>query len=127
MVPLFVQWLYFDAPRAHTVFFRDLLTALYNYFSISLLTQTLLDPWRHDAVDMSRLPLAEWGRAMANNFVSRFIGFMLRLAVIMTGLITLFITFIIAAIYTLAWYALPLLLILSFFYGIAIMLGGFNA
>lgn len=126
MVGLFVQWLYLDAPRAHTVFFRDLMSALFSYFSIPLLTQTLLDPWRHDAVDMSRLPIAYWGRAFMDNFVSRLIGFFLRFGVIVSGLIVMGVTFVFAAVYTVLWYLLPFILLASIFYGFSMIIGGSN-
>jgi hypothetical protein len=126
MVVLFVQWLYFDAPKANTAFFGELITAFFHYFSITLLGRTLFDPWRHDATDMSRLPLSQWGSAFLNNLVSRLIGFLLRIGTILIGLLFITITVIVGALYIVAWYALPILLLLSIFYGFSLMIGGLH-
>lgn len=126
MIGLFIQWLYLDAPKQHVASMRAVVTALFQYFSISLLTSTLLDPWRHDAIDLQRLPLNRMGEAIVNNVASRLIGLIMRLGVIGVGFLSIFIFSLGAIIFTFAWYALPLLLLLSILYGFNLMIGVMN-
>lgn len=126
MVGLFIEWLYSDAPQRFFVFLKELTLAVYNYFSISLLASTLINPWRHDTVDLQRLPIRMWGQAIINNVVSRFIGLTLRLSVIFAGMVALGIIMIGSLLFMLAWYGLPLLLIASMVYGATLMIGGIS-
>ncbi len=123
MTGLFLQWLYFDAPASFWDWRRRLSAALLSFFSVSLLSKTLFDPWRHDQVDVSRLPLKDRLQAIGNNFISRFIGFTLRVWVIGIGFFLVagiaFATFI----FTLAWYILPVLLLVSIGYGLKLLVG----
>ena len=124
MPGLFVQWLYLDAPSAYFGYIQDIVFGLYKYFSIDLLTKTLFSPWRHDAVDMSRLPIRFWGQAIAANLISRTIGFFVRAGVIVSGCLFIFVTSIGAVIFIISWYLLPVLMIVSVIYGISLIVQG---
>lgn len=127
MAGLFVQWLYRDAPKAYLVVLVQVIDSLYNYFSIPLLTRTLFDPWRHDAVEVSRLPMTYWLQAFGRNLVSRGIGFCVRLATICAGLGIVCVFWVGTLVFLLAWYLLPLLMLLSILFGFRLILGGMYA
>lgn len=125
MTGLFLQWLYIDAPSAYWGYRKQLNTALYSFFSISLLSKTLFYPWRHDTVDSSRLPVNQRFQVMSNNFISRFIGFTLRVWTIGIGFFSMAMVSLGTALFIIAWYLLPLLLLVSVGYGIKLIVGGF--
>ena len=87
------------------------------------MTKTLFAPYRHDAVDMNRLPIRFWGQAMLNNLVSRSVGFVLRLGVIMAGVVSIVVVGIGSIIFTVMWFCLPVLLLASIIYGIVLLAG----
>lgn len=119
-----MTWLYIDAPRSYSGYIRELLFGIYEYFSISLLTRTLFAPYRHDAVDISKLPFSYWGRAIAENVVSRSVGFILRSFVISTGTVVLVSVGIGSILFLLGWFLLPFLLVSSIVYGLTLLAGG---
>jgi hypothetical protein len=127
MAGLFIQWLYFDAPRAYLGYAKGITVALYNFFSLPLLMSTLFSPWRHDSVPLANLPMQYWAQAIGNNVVSRFIGFSVRFFTIILGLATLFLITLGTICFYALWYALPLLLLGSLYYGFMLTLGGSNA
>ncbi len=120
---LFLQWLYSDAPAAYWQYRKQLSAAFFSFFSISLLSKTLFDPWRHDQIDVSRLPLKERFQAMGNNAMSRFIGFTLRVWVILIGFGLIGAITIGTILFLIAWYLLPLLLLVTMGYGFKLLLG----
>lgn len=124
MVALFFDWFYADAPRAYLNNGKAVTLALYNYFSLPLLLSTLFAPWRKDAVDMSRVPIRLWYQVFLNNTISRFIGFLVRMAVILAGAVVLFIMTLGLCLFLVVWYLMPLLMIASIVYGMSIIVRG---
>ncbi len=122
---LFLTWLWGDAPVSFWRTYQELLSAVANYFSLPFLLKTLIDPWRHDQVGLSRLPLSAWSQAILNNIVSRFIGLMVRGSVILAGLVVLFFLAVGGFLALIIWYALPLLLVGSMVYGLMLISRGF--
>ena len=123
---LFIEWVYIDAPRIFIETFRQFIISLNRYFSINLLITTLFDPWRHDATDISRLPIRYWAQAIISNGVSRLIGFTVRFFVILIGVIGIGLTGIAGGLFLLAWYILPVLMVVSVVFGFYLISGGFN-
>lgn len=123
MAFLFLQWFYSDAPRRGAREGVRILANLTSFFSIPLLLTSLFAPWRRDTISLDRLPVRYWTQAILNNVVSRFIGFFIRLAVIVAGSCVLALALVAGVCIMVAWYGLPLLLIASFVYGVT-LLGG---
>lgn len=123
MAGLFFQWLYLDAPSTYLKNIQAVIAALYNYFSIPLLIPTLFSPWRHDAIPLYRLPLNMWFQAIAQNSTSRLIGFSVRSFTILLGLFAISIYVVGSVVFLVAWYFLPILCLISIYYGL-LLLGG---
>jgi hypothetical protein len=123
MAFLFLQWFYTDAPKRGIREGMKILTNLMSYLSLPLLLATLFAPWRRDAIALDRLPIRYWTQAIMNNVVSRLIGFVIRLGVIVAGTSVIVLASFAGIILIAAWYGLPLLLVASFIYGVT-LLGG---
>ncbi len=121
---IFVRWVWTDAPALFWTSYKELVSAIANYFSIRFLVTTLFDPWRHDQIDMSRLPLHLWFQAMTSNLASRFIGAIVRGVVILAGCVSLALVVLAGLALFLIWYLFPLLLLASMFYGVWLIVGG---
>jgi len=57
------------------------------FFSVSDLLKTLFAPFRQDAVDTKRAPLGVKLQSLGGNIISRFLGFLIRLVLIICGLL----------------------------------------
>ncbi len=126
MTPLFIRWMYIENPGVFWRALKDLILGLSSYFSVSLLTSTLAAPWRHDSVDMSRLPIHYWFQAIVSNLVSRFVGLVVRSLVVGAGLAVMAVAAMGGIVLILAWYLLPVILLASFLYGFQLILGGLS-
>lgn len=126
MAVLFLQWIYVDAPRTYIGYLSRTFATVYEYFSINFLLKTLFEPWRHDAVSLVNLPLNLWFQAFVQNLISRTIGLIVRTITILSGIGFLFVFVLGSALFLIAWYLLPLLMIFSIMYGFQLLLGGLN-
>lgn len=79
-------------------------------FSLSLLLRTLFAPWRRIITAPGRGLDAKM-HAMLDNLVSRCIGFVIRLFVILAAGVSMLIAFFASVAMVVAWPALPLLFI----------------
>ncbi len=80
---------------------------LYNYFSVALLAKTLFAPWKRITTYGSR-SVNERLRAMADNLVSRMVGFSVRLMVLVAGLILILFSLIVGLVGLVVWPLIPI-------------------
>lgn len=123
---LFFQWLawqFFDMPKNILKGWKNFLKFNLNYFSIPLLFKTLFSPWRKYFWLYPRgFDLGKYLEVFLSNLISRILGAILRIFLIIIGiLVEIFIIFI-GIIVFLVWLILPILLICGFYYGVRILL-----
>ncbi|MCX6765913.1 MAG: AAA family ATPase [Candidatus Moranbacteria bacterium] len=93
---------------------KNLLSFFWRYFSMTKLTATLFSPWKRDVVFRYWLgwkPLKSL-EILVDNFFSRFIGFLMRLAVVTTGLVVTVSFFLGGLILLFIWLSWPILFLL---------------
>lgn len=81
-------------------------------FSIPILLRTMFAPWRR----ITTLPdrsLDTKMRALLDNFISRLVGFFVRLGVIFSALVIAIVTFAFFTLIALAWPLVPLIAVYS--------------
>lgn len=91
------------------------------FFSMGLLLKTLFSPFKQISAGGVRGGLNVQFRAFIDRLVSRFVGFFVRIGVLLAGIVSVGIIFIFRLIITLIWPLvpfLPLVLIVSFFVGV---------
>jgi sensor histidine kinase YesM len=106
----FSYW-YKEGLRDCWLWFRFLITSEINFFSIPLLFKTLFAPWKKDQIVAQGLSLQETIQVLALNFVSRLVGFMIRIVVLFLSLVALLLLLLIAAFILTLWLILPFLVI----------------
>lgn len=94
--------------------------AVLEFFSVGTLLKTLFSPYRQISVGQVQGPLGVKLRAWFDLQISRFIGAIVRLGVIIFGLVTTVLTLIAAIILMIAWPILPILPIIA----LATVIGG---
>jgi hypothetical protein len=87
-------------------------------FSVSLLLRTLLAPWRR-IVSVGGRSLDDKMRNAADNLISRFIGFFVRIGVLIAAAISAVAAFVAATVIVIAWPIMPAAIVYFVFRGIA--------
>lgn len=104
---------------------RLVLLTTADYFSFRILLRTLFQPWKRDQISTQDLSLQERAQVWAMNGVARLIGFAVRSAAILGGLILLLLLLMFFAVMWLAWLTAPVLALAFVVFGLfSIFRGG---
>lgn len=104
-----ISWWY-GAGWAHRVgLIKARLTGVMDYFSIGRLMETLFSPYRQISAGAVSGTIGIKLRALIDRTISRFVGFIVRLTVIIFGLIILAIQLILGLMVIVGWVFIPLM------------------
>jgi hypothetical protein len=115
-----LSWWYGTGWKAFLLGLRERLEASYDYFSIGLLASTLFAPFRQISAGNVSGPIGIRLRAFVDKLISRFIGAIVRLVLIIAGIVWLFVQAVGGAIALVLWAVVPILPLVGFI----IMLSG---
>ncbi len=111
----YLRWHYSHAWVELWAIERNLIWFLYHFFSIRVLSRTLLAPWRRlGETYPERFNVAAYLSVFFINSLMRLVGLVARLAVIMFGYLVMLVALLIGFLIFLIWLTLPLLLIAVF-------------
>ena len=116
----YFHWQFVRSPSELYKILINILSYIYNYFSIGNLAKTLFAPWKRDTIYVVNATLADQARVLIDNLISRFMGFVMRSITIFAGIILLIIYIIAAIIFLVFWTILPLAIIYLIYLGIFI-------
>ena len=127
LMSIFLQaivWQFCDVPRAILKGWGNFLNFNLNYFSLPLLLKTFFSPWRRYRYFYGRT-FEVWHNieVFVFNMMSRIIGALLRICLIILGLAVELLIFFIGLIVFLAWLVLPLFLIFALIFGLELVFG----
>lgn len=105
----FLTWWYGAGWKQQLLLLRERIASTYDYFSIDLLVRTLFSPFRQISAGSIRGPLGVQIRAWFDRLLSRTIGAIVRLVMIVVGAIALLIAALSGVIIVLIWSIIPLL------------------
>ncbi|MCK4781345.1 hypothetical protein KAS79_00250 [Candidatus Parcubacteria bacterium] len=119
----FIVWYFFETPKEILKTWRNFLLFNFNYFSIPLLLKTLFSHWRKYKYSYGRgFDIHRYFDTFSFNIISRGIGAVVRIFVIIAGIVCEILVLILGAIIFIGWLMLPVFLILGFYYGLKILL-----
>jgi len=119
----FFIWFAKEVPLALLKAWRNTLWFVFHYFSLPVLVLTLFAPWRRYSWSYKGgFNIGGYLEALASNLFSRVIGAAMRLPIIATGLIAVFLVFCAGAAVFVSWFLLPLIIFVSFSHGLRILL-----
>ena len=108
----YLEWHFFDTPKAILKAWKNFLLFDLNYFSIFLLLKTFFSPWRQYRWSYSRgLDIPLYLEVFFSNLISRVLGAILRTVIIFLGLISEIIILILGFLLFLGWFILPAFLV----------------
>lgn len=97
-----------------------IIVKLYDFFSITLLFNTLTQPWKKDEIDASNLPFDEKIRIWMMNLISIFIGFTVRSITILIGFTAITGVFLLSVAFLVIFYALPFFCLFMIYLGLKV-------
>lgn len=107
------SWWYGQGWRQRVVRLGERLGGTVDYFSIDLLLRTLFSPYRQISAGKVRGPLGVQMRAFFDRLISRLIGAMIRLTMIVVGVVAIVFYAVIGAALVVLWALVPLLPVLG--------------
>jgi hypothetical protein len=113
----FFVWWYGEGWRSQARAGQRRLTRTARTFSAPLLLRTLFAPWRRVVTDPGAGLDAKL-RAMGDNLVSRAVGFTVRIFVLLTAGIMLFVMSVVAIVELVAWPFVPLAIVFGIVRGL---------
>jgi hypothetical protein len=108
-----LSWWYGVGWRGRLIRLREKLASSVDFFSIDLLLRTFFSPFRQISAGKVDGSLSVQMRAFLDRIISRSIGAMVRLVMIIVGLLAITAHFIIGVILLLLWGVVPLLPIIG--------------
>jgi len=118
----FFQWWYGDGWRQRLRITRRQLGGTLDFFSIELLFKTLFTPFRQISAEAANGSLEAKLRAFADKMISRAIGAVVRIVIILAGMIAIVFQVIFGVIIMVGWAVLPLFPVA----GIILMISGWT-
>lgn len=118
----YLAWHFFVMPRAIAAAWRDVLVFGLEYFSLPLLLKTLFSPWRRYLWSYpAGFQPAAFFEALISNLISRILGAIMRLGLIITGICAELLLVAAGAVLFLLWLALIPAMIVSLYYGVILI------
>lgn len=119
----YAAWHYLRAPGLLVGVWKNLLWYLGHVFSVDSLWRSLFAPWhRIVATSTKKWDLEDIASAMLANFISRIIGAVMRLFLIIIGRTLQLAWILFGVVFYISWFILPLLLVLTFCYGLMLII-----
>ncbi len=118
----YLIWHFIDMPKEILKAWRNFLLFNLNYFSIPLLIRTLFSYWRQYQWSYGRgFDAARYLETFVSNLISRILGAIVRIFLIIFGIICEIFIFFSGLIIFLTWFILPLILIAGLIFGIFVI------
>lgn len=108
-----LSWWYGGGWKRRIVLLREQMAAIIDYFSIGLLIKSLFSPFRQISAGQVSGSLEVKMRGFADRLISRCIGAMLRVGVIIAGLITIILSAVMGSVTLVVWALAPVMPIIG--------------
>lgn len=113
----FISWWYSAGWQEIVKSARRRIVNTYKLFSINLLLITLIQPW-HRIITYPGQTISDRARALVDNAVSRLVGFVVRLVVLLYATLLISIVALISGLEILLWPILPIVSVVAVIRGI---------
>ena len=117
------QWYFFTMPKKIIEVWKNFLKFGLYYFSVPLLLTTLFSYWHKYkwSYPSKGFDLGKILEAAFSNLISRVLGFIIRVPIIILGTVFDIFIFLAGFLFLFVWFFLPVLLIFGFLYGFKLL------
>lgn len=120
----YLAWHYAEAPRLLLGIWGNFLWYVGHVFSVDSLLRSLFTPWRRIVAERTkRWDLEDYASAVLANFMSRIIGAVMRVALVLMGRFLQLILLLGGAALYVSWFVLPFITVSLLLYGVMTILG----
>ena len=120
----YFSWHYTVALRQLFGVWKNFIWYIGHLFSVGLMVRTILSPWKRKTLTVgSIVKFEDFAAAITVNIMSRIVGFIIRVPIILTGLLIMMFMLVGLVVFYLFWLLLPLVVLalistgLGFIYG----------
>ena len=120
----YLVWHYSRAIIEFSHIYKNILTFLFNFFSIPILVRSYFAPWRRMGEDYTKNIFIDFEDAAAVfvvNIIMRIVGIVMRTFIILFGLFFVTVVALFYPILLILWLLLPLILIVLVFLGFGLL------
>jgi len=118
----FFIWWYTEGLKQIRLIGLGILYKISDFFSVDILLRTLFAPWKNDNYAPSGPSLQDKWEVFKLNFAGRFIGFLIRLCVLIFAFITIALTIVVLVSINVIWLFQPLVAIFLAGWGLMLMI-----
>jgi hypothetical protein len=115
----YILWHYSRALINGATIWANLMWFVVHFFSIPLLLRTLFSPWKRMHEEYSRGGFEDFMGMLVVNIMTRVVGFLTRIFVLLIGFVLLISFAIGFLVWSITWLLLPLLTVFSMLVGIS--------
>jgi hypothetical protein len=121
----YIVWHYTKAILEFSHIYKNILSFVFNFFSIPVLVRSYFAPWRRMGEDYTKDIFHDFEDVAAVfvvNLIMRIVGVVMRTVIIIAGLLCLVIVALFYPILLAAWLLLPLILVVLVMLGVGLLI-----
>jgi len=119
IITQWILWQFYESPRFLIGVWKNYILFSLNYFSLPILLKTLFYPWRRYIWKYPKgFDIAGFFNTLLSNMFSRFLGFLVRAALIVIGVFFQIFVIFMGAILICLWLFLPFIIIFGLLFAI---------
>jgi hypothetical protein len=112
IIVMWFLWQFYEMPKFLFSAWRNYLFFGLDFFSIPLLLKTLFSPWRkYNWVYPKNFDIKEFFNTLISNAVSRILGAICRIVLIIIGAVAQFFIFVIGIVVIILWLLIPFIIV----------------
>lgn len=112
-----IYWQFYEMPKFLLQVWGNYIVFSANFFSVPLLLKTFLAPWHRYKWQYPRgLDVFEFFNTLISNIVSRFLGALMRIVLIVVGIFLQIFVVLAGLVIFVGWLAIPFIILVGFFY-----------
>lgn len=123
IIAQYIEWHFYEVPREIVIGWSNFIVFGLNFFSLPVLVRTLFSPWHRYRYEYGKqFDIGRWFEAFTFNMMSRGIGAILRVFLILIGVLAEIFIFLAGAVAFCLWLLLPPLIAAGFLGGFMFLL-----
>ncbi|MFA6190032.1 MAG: hypothetical protein WC711_00760 [Candidatus Staskawiczbacteria bacterium] len=114
---IWLKWHFLEVPKFLLEVWQNYVLFVLNYFSLPTLLKSLFSPWRRYRWNYPKgFQIGEIAGTFLSNVFSRFLGFLMRIVLIVLGILLQVFVIFLGAVIFLFWILVPIIILVGFWF-----------